>query len=285
MNDKQIDQEVLAKAVNLVKEFDRATKQIVAVYGSMPVAMEQFFIPLLGLETQNNLQLQIGGRQRDLMNHFGSNNPYGLFKRLQEIIASGKVNELVKPGDFFCMDVNVPAAEVGGLNFKELSIPKTEIVVSHVFNNRIVFQFEDALFLSAINQSNTNKGGFAASALGKYLNTQFLQHVFSNASNFFVLNNDDLQVSLPTIYEVFGDDDGDNKDKGMNWSKDAVQFDYFKKIKNRIRTIENDTHWWWLSTPIAASTTGFCGVNDNGYAYSYYAGTAAGGVAPAFCVR
>jgi hypothetical protein len=69
----------------------------------------------------------------------------------------------------------------------------------------------------------------------------------------------------------------------VNWEEKPRQLEYFKRIKNRIRTKDNDTCWWWLSN--AAYATHFAIVGTHGYAGTYYgASNADGGVSPAICI-
>jgi hypothetical protein len=70
--------------------------------------------------------------------------------------------------------VKANAGSFDGVEFKALDIPATEIVVTDVTPERIHINFEDVLFQSAVNAKNTNEGGLKDSALGKYLNAQFL---------------------------------------------------------------------------------------------------------------
>jgi hypothetical protein len=81
------------------------------------------------------------------------------------------------------------------------------------------------------------------------------------------------------LYEVAADGDfGDD----MNWEDTPRQLEYFKKIKNRIRTKDNDTRWWWLFN--AANAYYFAIVGSSGTASYSGADGYDGGVAPALCI-
>jgi hypothetical protein len=135
------------------------------------------------------------------------------------------------------------------------------------------------LFFSAINAKNTNSGGFKNSALSQYLNAQFID-ALEPIKGILSRNKDGSKITLPTLYEVFGDDD---EGKEVNWESEPRQLEYFLKIKNRIQVKDNDTKWWWLSSPTASSTTIFCNVSTSGAA-NYNHASITYGVSPCFCL-
>jgi hypothetical protein len=178
--------------------------------------------------------------------------------------------------------VKAAAGSFGGLDFEALDIPDTELTVVHTTpDGKIIFNFEEILFYSAINAKSTNNGGFKESALCKYLNIQFLG-ALNPIRDVLTKNRDGNLVTLPTRLEVFGSDEDDDESGDSNWEEQPRQFEYFKKIKNRIRFKDNDTNWWWLST--AAGSTYFAFVYYNGGAGYNYASATAGGVAPDICI-
>ena len=286
---EKVSQEAIEKAINLVNNYDNSTRGIIAAYGGICAAMENFFIPrlkdILHLEytgagerldrlannNEDEWDIDTPNRQIDLMYFLSSAYP---FTKLHV-------------GDNCFIKVKVPETNIDGIKFEALDIPKTEVIVSHVFDDgKIAFQFEDVLFFSAINPTATNEGGFQASTLSKYLNNHFLPYVFSSVIEKLNQNIHGQRVTPPTVYEVYGDDEEGCDVKAVNWSDEPMQHDFFKKIKNRIRTYDNDTKWWWLSVPYrASSTAGFAYVSSNGLAYYFNASITSGGVAPCFCVR
>ena len=187
-------------------------------------------------------------------------------------------NWMVKAGDYIRLPVKTGAAKYGELKFSPLDIEEADLVVIQSTPDKIILNFEEVLFHSAVNSENTNKGGFTNSALSYYLNANFIE-TFSPVEKILAKNKNGDRVTLPSLYEVTGDDDyGDD----VNWEDEPRQLEYFKKIKNRIRVKDNDTQWWWLST--AAYETTFCGVYVSGSASYGSASTATGGVAPAICI-
>jgi hypothetical protein len=254
---------------------ERLAKKIVSELGNdLETALPDSAIPSVSdrryMGKRQNLKY-ITGQKLDLCD---------TFQTLQQLVDSEKAATVIEQGDYFYMSLEVPAATVNGLEFEKLKIDHTEVVVSHVREDKIVFQFEDVLFRNAVNSKNSNEGGFPASALAAYLNNQFLNDL-KQMRNHLAVSNNGLKITLPTLYEVFGDEEAADG-KIVNWFDKPFQLDFFKKRKNRIRTFENNTNWYWLST--AAYSAGFCDVDSDGGAAYSYADNANGGVAPAFCV-
>jgi hypothetical protein len=194
-------------------------------------------------------------------------------------VARGGNNGLIRPGDYFMVPVKAEGGTFGGLRFEALDIPETELTVVHTTpDGKIIFNFEEALFYSAVNAKNTNEGGFSRSALCEYLNGPFLD-ALGPIRDALTRNSDGDLVTLPTVFEVFGDD---HWGKDVNWEESPTRFEYFGKVKNRIRVKGDDTKWWWLST--AAYATTFALVYGHGHASYGHAGNTDGGVAPAICI-
>jgi hypothetical protein len=197
-------------------------------------------------------------------------------------VARGEIVGIIKPGDYFRIPVKANAGSFGGLDFEALGIPETELTVVHTTTDgKIIFNFEEVLFCSAVNAKNISEDGFKKSALCKYLNIQFLD-ALDPIRDVLTKNRDGNLVTLLTLFEVFGDNEDDDERGYCNWEEEPRQLEYFKKIKNRIRVKDNNTHWWWLST--AASATLFADVSSGGYANDNDASGANGGVAPAICI-
>jgi hypothetical protein len=184
---------------------------------------------------------------------------------------------IIRPGDYFRIPVKAEAASIGGLDFKALDIPETELVAVQISEGGVIFNFDEVLFCSAVNAADTNKGGFKDSDLSQYLNGPFLA-ALDPIRGILAKNRDGKFVTLPTFYEVFGDG---KYGKDVNWEEEPRQLEYFKSIRNRIRVEDNDTMWWWLST--AVNATGFSTVSGNGGSGNNSA-SRAGGVAPAIRV-
>jgi hypothetical protein len=272
---------------DILSSFEKSVQRVVSLYDSADEAME-FIEPEMksiinkftGL-TVSKVEPEIPpftGERRDLVKLLGCKHWTDVILFITEC----KILPEIKVGDFFKLPVIVEETEINGLEFEELNIRETEVIVIEVSNEKIIFQFDDIIFHNAVNAKNTNSGGLSKSDLGEYLNSKFLVAVFGTGiASMLTSNKDGMKITLPTLFEVFGDRD----DKSMNWSDDPYQFEYFKKIKNRIKTFDNDTNWWWLANPTAARATHFCGVSGSGLAsYSILgASEVSGGVAPAFC--
>jgi hypothetical protein len=218
------------------------------------------------------------GDRRDLAQLLGREDWTSTFFALHGLAKNGAA-ETVKAGDYIRIPVKAAAGCAGSLVFEVLDIENAELVVAQTAPDRIILNFEEVLFFSAVNAKNTNEGGFKNSALFEYLNTLFLD-ALDPVREILAKNRDGCRVTLPTLYEVFGDG---SEGKDVNWEEAPRQLEYFKRIKNRIRIKDNDTERWWLGTPFAASMTHFCYVNSGGSANDHYASNTFG-VAPAICI-
>ena len=105
-----------------------------------------------------------------------------------------------------------------------------------------------------MNKTWTNKGGWLACDMRRYLNEEVIE-----------LLPDDLLAALKhrlwlfSEVEIFGEHIwgvGDEGDK---------QLEYFKNPINRVKFDEDgDANWWWERSPYASNSNGFCAVNSGG---------------------
>jgi hypothetical protein len=200
--------------------------------------------------------------------------------QVSAIAKQGNAEKVFKPGDYLYIPISVPETKIDGVEFPAINDGGAKLVITHVFENLVIFNFENVIFHAPVNSRNTSDGGLPKSTLGKYLNGHFMKSIFASVEDCLTPNGDGLKVSLPTRCEVFG-----GEDKTVNWGKEGVRHSYFVKCTNRIKVNNDDvddTNWWWLST--AAYSTSFCGVYDYGYASYNIANDTNGGVAPAICV-
>ena len=195
----------------------------------------------------------------------------------QEVIRAGKTAAL-NVGDFVRVKFDVPAASYDGLKFPALHVDG-KVKIIEMENDNVIFNFDDIIFQSAINANDTNEGGFSASALAKYLNNEFLDAM--GISDMLLANHDGLEISLPTALELFGDKEYWPAES--NYFEKPHQIEFFKDEKNRVKSFEKETDWYWTASARASSAADFCHCDHNGLSNSYYA-SAVGGVAPAFCV-
>ena len=128
----------------------------------------------------------------------------------------------------------------------------------------LLLMFENCIMDSAMNEEDTNKGGFADS----FLNRRLYYELRPELPDF--IKNRLIELSVPTYGMIFGHDEF--------YGKFEPDFDdqlpCMKVCKNRIATLEDDTRWYWLrnATKKDVSATNFANVAYGGYAYYNYAG-------------
>jgi hypothetical protein len=277
MNTEKVRKHAVEVIDSLLDELNKSVNRGAAIFG-VEEMLSDIIPSFLGFRLAE-IKVQTGkvytGERRDLQELLGCKDWISTALTISDMSTSRSA--IIKPGDYFRLPIKANAGSFDCLEFEALDIPSTELVVTHIADGKIIFNFEEVLFSSAINKKDTNKGGFKESALCKYLNIQFLD-ALDPIREVLVKNKDGNLVTFPTLFEVLGND---SEGKDVNWEDEPRQLEYFKQIKNRIRTKENDTEWWWLST--ASHATDFVSVNSLGNAGS---GNASGvyGVAPAICI-
>lgn len=100
----------------------------------------------------------------------------------------------------------------------------------------LLLMFEDCIMESAMNEGDTNKGGFADS----FLNRRLYYELKPELPEFITRRL--IKLSVPTYGMIFGHDEF--YDKFEPDSDD--QLPCMKVCKNRIATLEDDTRWYWL---------------------------------------
>ena len=218
------------------------------------------------------------GETCDLVRYLGASDWRHALSLTQEVIRAGNTAAL-NVGDFIRVSFCVPEASHKDVNFKNLNVTDAKVQIVHISPNKIIFNFDGIIFLSAINAKNKNDGGFKESALAEYLNNEFLAAM--DISYLLLENNNEQDISLPTAFELFGDEEYWAPES--NYFDEPRQIDFFKNIKNRIKVWEGDTHWHWTSSARASSSSNFCHVNINGNS-NHDDANSVGGVAPVFCV-
>lgn len=140
----------------------------------------------------------------------------------------------------------------------------------------LLLMFEDCIMKSAMNEGNTNKGGFADS----FLNRRLYYELGPELPEFITRRL--IELSVPTYGMIFGHDEF--YDKFEPDSDD--QLPCMKVCKNRIATLEDDTRWYWLrnATKKDVSATNFAIVDYHGGAASTGAGLV-GGVRPVILIE
>jgi hypothetical protein len=218
------------------------------------------------------------GETCNLQRLLGASNWRHALSLTQEVIRAGKIAAL-NVGDFVWVKFDVPAASHDGVEFPALHVDE-KVIIINVDDDKVIFNFDDIIFQSAINDNDKNEGGFSASALAKYLNNEFLDAM--GISDMLLANHDGLKISLPTTLELFGDKECWAAES--NYFEEPHQIKYFKNEKNRMKSWENETDWYWTTASALDSPAAwFYGVTGTGFCASSSA-SVVGGVAPVFCV-
>ena len=158
-----------------------------------------------------------------------------------------------------------------------------------------VVEFADIITTRVMNDTNTNAGGYPASSLFTYLNTDVYNalpqdiknimipttvvsgHGYSDSNNFTTLNQ---KLYLLSRQEILGDNDG--YDTAINATR---QLDYYSKNNNsanRIKKSGATANVWWTRTPISGSTNSFNAIGGDGDLSYNGASTPTIGISPAF---
>jgi hypothetical protein len=166
----------------------------------------------------------------------------------------------------------------------------------------LVFQFQNLPFMRQMETTNTNANGYLGSAMRAYLTGAFLTGLKNAgvpdsvlwAPTRYVANAEwhsesegDTQMIqdklwLPTVWEMFGDNQGRANDT-YETAANQARLEYYTSDQSRTKwhTKNNSSMRYWLASPVSSSDNLFCNVLPNGAASIYYAGSV-GGCAPAF---
>ena len=160
--------------------------------------------------------------------------------------------------------------------------------------NHILWTFKNVVLQRQMNSSDTNTGGYNASAMKTYLDGVFALGLGSALGSSDYLYTISRAISrkgstewvrntvfLPTEVEVFGVATyGDDQNV---WNTNIQYPIYRDSSYYRCKKYNGSRAWWWEATPYASNSTGVCGVNVSGNSSNYAASNSNGGVAPAFC--
>lgn len=147
--------------------------------------------------------------------------------------------------------------------------------VQQVTDEGYIVMFDDCVAEHEMNSEWTNKGGFDASDMKKFLQEELLPKFPED------LRPRIKNITLPTVGQIFG-----HEDQWCNRTFEPdtdEQFPLMKSRKNRVADFDGDWDWWWLAnaTKQSVSSTFFAYVVNYGIPYYYIAGTAFG-VRPVF---
>lgn len=138
-----------------------------------------------------------------------------------------------------------------------------------------VIGLKNLLGYHCMNEDWTNKGGWLACDMRRYLNEEIIallpdELVAAIKPRKFGKEEDKLW--LFSEMEVFGDHDWTENDPDRGF-----QFEYFKDRRNRIKVDEDgDASWWWERSPYGSDSASFCRVYSNGNANGNSADNTAG---------
>lgn len=199
------------------------------------------------------------------------------WSELKAAVEAGTIDELIQSGDL--IPFNLKTGE-------EVMVRATRDETGKLF-----FVLEDCMKDEYyMNEKWTNKGGWDACGMRKYLNTKVfdllpddLQAVIAPTTIIQIVHGERVEsvdkLFLLSSTQVFGKGDWTS-----NEPKDT-QLDCFRREKDRVKecTAAQGTWFWWLRSPVASSSSGFYGVNYNGYSGNANASTSYG-VAFGFCI-
>ena len=160
--------------------------------------------------------------------------------------------------------------------------------------NHILWTFKNVVLQRQMNSSDTNTGGYNASAMKTYLDGVFALGLGSALGSSDYLYTISRAISrkgstewarntvfLPTEVEVFGVATyGDDQNE---WNTNIQYPIYRDSSYYRCKKYNGSRAWWWEATPYASNSTDFCDVYYSGDSSNYAASFSNGGVAPAFC--
>ena len=160
--------------------------------------------------------------------------------------------------------------------------------------NHILWTFKNVVLQRQMNSSDTNTGGYNASAMKTYLDGVFalgLGSALGSSDYLYTISRaisrkDSTEwvrntVFLPTEVEVFGVATyGDDQNA---WNTNIQYPIYRDSSYYRCKKYNGSRAWWWEATLHASNSTLFCDVSYSGFSDSLNASRGGGGVAPAFC--
>ena len=158
-------------------------------------------------------------------------------------------------------------------------------------NHRLYFISRDCLATAyAMNSTNTNTGGFPASALKTTLNTTIFNTLPADLRAVIKADKrlcstkgswawqEDQKLWLPSEVEVWGHNTwsevGYGNGCGVQFPIFAGSLRHICKGQGKGKAEQGSRSFWWCDSPHASNSTNFCDVNYDGYAGNLYASTA-----------
>lgn len=236
---------------------------------------------------------------RNLVTVLGVANAVAAFAALRTRADAGNFNGL-RLGDYIDVSsMTIDGSEIANSNERlrfEIAGFDTYLNVGDapISSHHIVMISKNCVFQKAMNSTDTNDGGYAASELCAYLNNQVktalvnvigitpktVHRLIDNKTDWAWLAE---TVFIPTEVEVFGHQAWSNN-KGYSTGS-SVQWTLFSEFpQKRIANWNGSRWWWWEASPRTDDSAGFCDCSDHGYATCYSASAGYGGVRFAFLV-
>lgn len=154
---------------------------------------------------------------------------------------------------------------------------KVLLVDRHANGMFVGFSVDCLSELRPMNEKNGNRGGYDASDLCKYLNSNEFMNILPDK-----LRNHVEAVRIPFVEEMFGSND-DYEDVNVT----VKQLELMKARRNRIAfqgCDSNDWCWYWLMNRRKDSAAGFAGVGYDGNCHDDVA-SYSNGVRPVFLLN
>lgn len=196
-----------------------------------------------------------------------------------------------------------------GFNHDELAEPTTAYGTSTATGKAgISFEYVDFLTTAQMNSSNTNSGGWDASALrgtlnGTRYNSLSIKNSIKKVKKEYIPTYNTVPSTMPTTDDYIwllscGEiwDNGYNKGitRGYAIATEGKQYKYYKMKLGSTKFISDNNitkkpsasnpHWWWLRSPIYNYISGFCAMTSNGNCHRIAASHTGGGLAPGFSI-
>lgn len=222
----------------------------------------------------NNVHLYLKERQSSP----DSTESTRLWSEIKKARDEGQLSKLLKSGD------RIPLTLTNG--------ERIDLAVGKDKNGKIYFIFHYLMKDDhPMNKNYTNKGGWKASDMRRYVN-----------KDVFNLLPDEVQdVIVPTkIVQILDNKRIETMDNLFCLSRTQVcgpsnasrfepedsQIDIFVKNENRVKTVpgNDDPREWWLRSPVYNTSYSFCGVDTDG-SYNIYGAYYSAGVTAAFRIN
>lgn len=164
----------------------------------------------------------------------------------------------------------------------------------------LVLEFADIITTHAMNSSHTNVGGWEASSMRSYINSDIYNalpgdlrnaitttkvisgHGSTSGESNFETNDNLYLLSTKEVYGKAGYDTVDSETRQLDYYKNKGVT--LSNYSGAIKQYNNSNSYWWLRAADSSSITAFTGVNINGSRNSRSADLSLG-VSPAFRIQ